>query len=98
MSADNKQIKVGDLVQVARWPCCGTWVGYTGKVTALKIDSRCCKICRTDMGEDATYAYVDCGFNGGLVVLGRLKRIPPLSELEGQRTEETLRLPRKEPA
>ena len=97
----SEPIKVGDLVQVVRgMPCCGKitqLMGTVFKVSAL-VDNEgtTCITC------GAIVKRIDPisvrGHPQFAFQLSRLKRIPPLSELEGERTEETLLLPTKEPA
>src|SRR5574341_807409 len=83
-------ISVGDLVQVISWPCCGAELGYiftVGEVMA-GMDNGYCSFCG------------DSNHHGGLgkvrsergyVYLQRhLKRIPPLSELEGEKRDEEI--------
>ena len=82
-------IKVGDLVVVVRWPCCGH---YLGSVMRVEFFSQ--------MSEDASCT--QCGAKHGAkrcagdakndFPVEWLKRIPPLEELEGEKREE------KEPA
>ena len=90
----NEPIEVGDLVQVVRgMPCCGATtklMGVVFKVSSL-VDNEgtACSSC------GAIVKKVDPTSVTGHPIfafqLSRLKRIPPLSELEGQRTEETLK-------
>ena len=80
-------IKVGDLVIVVKpTVCCGNKkrLGQIFKTTAY-IVSTClyCKETQSGFCSDTNFA----------VEYSRLKRIPPLSELEGQRTEEKLKEP-----
>ena len=87
-------IKVGDLVVVVRPSICiggNANIGHT--FTVRKIDSWLdggpCKWCnRRHYG--AFYAYDD---DGESFPLPRLKRIQPMSELEGEKREEDLREP-----
>ena len=100
MSADNSPIKVGDLVQVVRWDCCGSLLGNVYEVTKYFDTSGYrvgrCKDCQKLVRINGRQAFKLS--NGRIAYRNEIKRIPPLSELEGQRTEESLRLPRKEPA
>ena len=87
------QIKVGDLVQVVRGvPCCGGFnkLGVTFKVVRfLTLSGRICGWCGvTTTRNNACGSGMVSGYD-----VARLKRIPPLEELEGERTEETLREP-----
>lgn len=78
----SEPIKVGDLVVVVRLrSCCGT--GRTG--TIFKVDNlyqgrMSCLGCTT-MRDDGVLARRTGDFNG--YEISRLKRIPPLDELEG---------------
>ena len=83
-------IKVGDLVVVAKaCPHCGSHedlgkVFRVHTICTLEGGWNCCGY----EGRPQTGALVDKDEGG--YVLQILKRIPPLSELEGQRTEEKL--------
>lgn len=87
----DRPIQVGDLVQIVRWPHKCTpqsgWPRLGTPFVVEAIDTCCCGICgeRTGIGAGN-------GLGRG-APLSWLKRIPPLEELEGQRTEETLREP-----
>lgn len=89
----NRPIQVGDLVQVVKpMHCCGGTndLGRVFVVHEFYTDGSFCSNCGTpsngelilfdSVGEDGAHPH-------------RLKRIPPLEELEGQRTEEKLREP-----
>jgi hypothetical protein len=85
------QIKIGDLVQVVKpVPCCGSITPMYGHIFVVTGFERCgegyCKICDARL---PAWRGVLGGENR--VWEERLKRIPPLEELEGQRTEETIR-------
>ena len=88
----SKEIKVGDLVQVARgMPCCDATTpmqGHIFNVSGFKEVAGRCKTC-------GARAYAEMAAVGGQLPVDvvRLKRIQPLEELEGQRTEEKLREP-----
>ena len=87
-------IKVGDLVVVVRGaPCCGNTqhLGLVFRVAVIFPLEGHCNHC----GEEPPPQYgadyeleSDSGFS-----LSTLKRIPPLSELEGERTQEDIREP-----
>ena len=89
---NNRPIQVGDLVQVVRgMPCCGAVTpmqGHIFKVTGFKETKGKCKNC-------SARANGWMSAKGGMfpIDVPRLKRIPPLSELEGQRTEEGIKEP-----
>lgn len=87
----SKPIAVGDLVQIVKpSPCCNssTAVGHTFVVNRIDSSPSMCKHCGENIfGASAVKP------NGYWTLLSRLKRIPPLSELEGQRTEENLKEP-----
>lgn len=85
-------IAVGDLVVVARASaCCGStaWMGHTFKVTRIGRSPTSCHKCDGRVGAPAALGSPTGKWAG----LDRLKRIPPLEELEGQRTEEKLHEP-----
>ena len=89
----SKEIRVGDLVQVVRWPCCGARVGHVDEVMDLdsyKLASTCMYCGRVDKHPVLPIVITRRGW---IWPLEWVKRIPPLSELEGQRTEEELREP-----
>ncbi len=81
-------IKVGDLVVVVRWPHehCNS-LGHILSIAALAPSSQC-RVCGYISTE--TSAVTE---DHWAVPLSWLKRIPPLEELEGQRTEEKLKEP-----
>ena len=82
-------IRVGDLVVVVRWHPCGCGLGQIGRVTEMFGSGNClgCEICKRTYTPEVHEA---CYVEDGLICLRWLKRIPPLSELEGERTEEEL--------
>lgn len=88
----DKPIQVGDLVQVVRPTlCCGQTkaIGMIYQVVSFNsMKSYKCDSC----GGITNLLVADRGFGWGANVC-RLKRIPPLSELESRRTEEVLREP-----
>ena len=83
----SRPIAVGDLVQVVYpSPCCGSLkgMGITFKFAGFGV-RQWCRFCGKGDFEAAL------GYSNGGVKFVRLKRIPPLSELEGERTEESLK-------
>ena len=87
----DRPIQVGDLVQVVR-PCCSAYGGNISVVSNIESDSigwHCTKCQAEDGG--GTYAELNFGKGFGWLPLHQLKRIPPLDELEGERTEENLK-------
>ena len=91
----DKPIAVGDLVQVVRpTPCCGNAYAVgrrVFKVADLATTQGFCSFCFMPTGLVPAAYNAD---NGQHYHLHRLKRIPPLSELESTKTDE----PMKEPA
>ena len=88
---DTRAIQVGDLVQVvAPTPCCGNdnRLGETFIFSGARMDVAWCAICGTQVITDYTKRPY------GVMQINRLKRIPPLEELERTTTDE----PMKEPA
>ena len=88
----DRPIAVGDLVVVAR-DCCGHWLGR------VFVAGEFMKTPRLECGEcnwhsSATAVKVE-HYIGRMwcMNLSWLKRIPPLSELEGERTEEQIKEP-----
>ena len=92
----DRPIQVGDLVVIMRKAgcCVDLSSGHIFKVSDIRTsnDPYHCARCNT------TYPtqLVACGYEHYGIQLWRLKRIPPLEELEGLRTEESLRVPTKE--
>lgn len=96
----DRPIQVGDLAVVVRGHNCvlELYGGVPFTVTALLAPYgggwHCPKCDRYSAGPNAIGAEgltkKDCG-----IPLSWLRRIPPLSELEGKRTQESLREPRK---
>src|SRR5689334_9021055 len=83
----DRPISVGDLVQVVRpTPCCGQFSGRYPffRVGGIKSGYWECAIC----GEYRTANAAQVEGVAYYADLHRLKRIPPLSELEGQRSED----------
>ena len=88
------ELKDGDLVQVVKpVPCCGRTTpmqGHIFKVTSIDVAipgyrcNYCAVICPAEASAHGGEKPVD---------LSRLKRIPPLDELEGVRTEENIKEP-----
>ena len=95
----SKEIQVGDLAMVVnprRCSCPQNSLGRIIKVCAITPSisdnwrcPKCWKVYKKLVGEGPS-AIDENGKKRGLY---RLKRIPPLDELEGQRTEEKLREP-----
>lgn len=90
----DKPISVGDLVVVVRGTrCCGVAgnIGLVYRVALIRPEAHWhCTYCRSHEREPLVAAASH--ING--YQLSRLKRIPPLDELESERTDE----PMKEPA
>ena len=86
----DKPISVGDLVQVFRPKlCCGNGgdgIGQIFSVAKLFERASSCPFCgRSTRGVHAYAITHDRGY-----LVGRLKRIPPLEELEGEKRDETV--------
>lgn len=87
----DKPIAVGDMIVVVRWPHeHGNALGHLYRVRAFAQRCRC-EDCKKMFEEPC----VKVSETGSLPI-SWVKRIPPLEELEGQRTEESLRQPRKD--
>lgn len=88
----------GDLVQVVRMTHgCGSQPMWLGRIVGVEyIDpmNPVCSVCRSQIepGQRSAAVRVNDGTLAGLP-LNWLKRIPPLSELEGTKTEEDIREP-----
>ena len=96
----SEPIKVGDLVVVVRDRCgqylgdLYTVLGFESFPTLTKFNCLRCGIThQISLDESMTTIRADRGYGEGNIPLQWLKRIPPLEELEGQRTEETIREP-----
>lgn len=86
----DRQIQVGDLVMVKQ-VCCDTSVlGVPFIVSRAILSGHYC----TNCGKSHTASMLAIGLRDYGVPFSWLKRIPPLDELEGRRTEEKLRLPK----
>lgn len=86
-------IKKGDLVALVK-PCpycgCGSDIGMifvAGRILLITEPTDCCG------NTSADYIIEDGHPDGGGQLLRCCIKIPPMSELEGQRTEEDLREP-----
>jgi hypothetical protein len=89
----SEPIKVGDLVVVVRgrW-CCGHSTGREGHIFTVTEIGRAphkeiCRFCSREDIEPGAKGH-PCGKG---IDLYSLKRIPPLSELEGEKREEEIR-------
>lgn len=87
-------IKEGDLVQVIRpTPCCGSTIGLGVVYTALAVGNveQQCDCCGEILHTGLVVAFFSKHPERGTLMHGhmieRLKRIPPLSELEGEKQE-----------
>lgn len=100
----DKPISVGDLVVVVKPArCCVASLGTVFTVTRIRnninfSDGKTmtvrCSWCGNKKDVPAAVRPVAEGFNANRgMPLVRLKRIPPLSELESERTEEMLKVP-----
>lgn len=91
----NEPIKVGDLVYIDRLMPCGHGViGFTFTVTKIRpviAGGSKCTVCGT-VRRGFMVAERDDG-TGRVCEISRLKRIPPLSELEGEKRDEKLTEP-----
>ena len=88
----SEPIKVGDLVVVVRWPCCGEHLGRVFRVASMRHSSSIGNGCwqcstRTERYEGTLALESAFGFRSDVV---NLKRIPPLSELESEKNKEEL--------
>ena len=88
----DKPISVGDLVQVIRGtPCCGSGrtLGEIHRVTALrKTEALMCNRCLTI---DSGMTVAELEGEDKVCEVSRLKRIPPLDELEGVKSQEPVK-------
>jgi hypothetical protein len=89
----DKPISVGDLVVIVRLrECCpeNTKLGLIYRVNSLRTAEYACHYCGKPHGGQWTVAWGEGNVGANVV---RLKRIPPLSDLEGERTQEDIREP-----
>jgi hypothetical protein len=89
----DKPISVGDLVQIIRERICcqhETAWGHVFVVSKITKELCLCSYCGKDIGLQVIAWTED--INEGAELM-RLKRIPPLSELEGERIEGNIREP-----
>jgi hypothetical protein len=88
-----RPIQVGDLVQVVR-DCCGHWLGSVFTVgsftNAVKVE---CNFCPPGYPTQTVVAIRSGRARMYCCPLPWLKRIPPLSELEGEKKDEQLKEP-----
>ena len=93
----DRQIQVGDLVQVVRWDCCGHNLGKVATVENIDFvrDTYCIWCGKNYLGVPNADMVLQGG-HGELrcAPLSWLKRIPPLEELESN----DMCHPMKEPA
>ena len=86
----SKPIRVGDLVAIVRWPCCGSRLGHVDTVVSIEPESLLggrCVDCHTLFTGYGTYIRLtqDRGAQ-----LPWLKRIPPLEELDSEKQKEEI--------
>lgn len=91
----DKPISVGDLVVIVRASHCGSTasIGSIFRVTVIRKRrwGSVCEACRHVLPEGEWVA--ELAGDDSITELHRLKRIPPLGELEGVKTEEDIREP-----
>jgi hypothetical protein len=89
--------KVGDLVVVVDWPCCGGGLGLINVIARfiprLGVD---CSLCRKWTGLSRWNTGGIKLANDWYVPHGWYKLVPPYSELAGKSTEEELKLPNRQ--
>jgi hypothetical protein len=85
-----EQIKAGDLAMIVRpTRCCGKGkLGRIGKVQSVSVGQGYCHYC----GFEASQLDVQWE-SGWFTSAYRVKRVPPLDELDGVKHEEDLREP-----
>ena len=86
----DRPIQVGDLVVIVKTPPCGCTNGLGKIYRVLGIDkgpgNNWCAYCEKFFGSHISAIFSE---NSG-AALYRLKRIPPLSELEGEKCDEEI--------
>lgn len=88
MTSNDRPIQVGDLVCVVKVHCDKQWLNHVFQVTGITRAIRKCYVCGHQEEMDTA-----TGLSHFYMPLAWLRRIPPLSELEGERTEEKLKEP-----
>ena len=81
----DRPISAGDLVQIVRpAPCCGNeyGMGLIFRVVSLDGNGHCMKC--------GAYPLLGAWGSRHGVIFSRLKRIPPLDELEGEKRDEEI--------
>lgn len=85
----NEPIKVGDLVQIVRAKPCGCRNGLGAIFVVSSIttgaDGHVCRVCHFVWGQDRGGVSGINGYFDFCIDPKRLKRIPPLDELEGEK-------------
>lgn len=93
----DRPIQIGDLVMVVRSCCQRMEIGYIFKVSALAEFNPYwgCPHCKSTGKDIKVIADARFGINRDCThaPLSWLKRIPPLSEMEGQRAQEDIKEP-----
>jgi hypothetical protein len=90
----SEPIKVGDLVILIRTCGCKSKndvTGYISQVTEIRHADRPCQCCGKIWPTDVVFPIGQWG--DANVPFSWVKRIPPLSELEGQPTQEDIKEP-----
>lgn len=90
-STPPQSIRVGDVVQVVRWPCCGVLLGYVftvGSINQFPGEWRCCHCKAIAPNGEWAVSAEDAVNVGGHITW--LKRIPPLDELDGKKSEDEM--------
>jgi hypothetical protein len=95
MDVSDRPIQVGDLVAVVK-TCCprfleGVWIFEVSKL-ATSTGRWVCMYCKAALPSGMNAMDSQDDEEGG-VHISWLKRIPPLEQLEGQRTEENIKEP-----
>lgn len=89
----SEPISVGDLVVIVKGGCSDHHIGRIFRVFRFSNKTTACKKCHTYHGYPPTTTLACPAETPGGFELARLKRIPPLSELEGEKQKEDLREP-----
>ena len=89
-STVSKPIRVGDLVAIVRWPCCGSRLGHVDTVVSIEPEGLLggiCVDCHTMFTGYGTYVGLTKGRGAQL---SWLRRIPPIEELESEKRGEEI--------
>jgi hypothetical protein len=89
----SEPIKVGDLVYIKIWPCCGSGAGRIATVKGIVLSSPTGTRCSACGASISTTQQTLVSLGTCRPHIEWVRRIPPLDEMEGERQKEDLREP-----